>query len=404
MRRPDPSTPRASLLGLALSMSTLATAGTPPVGAPDPNLVPNASFHGADGANGGVTGTVPTLWRGFAVGGGALSVTPFPVAAGVLFSGSPATNAARVCTTAFGTDQGFDHSQVLFPVLPGRRYVALFYVRSGNAGSASQGFNMTFPLFDGAGAFNARSPGSLTTTAGATWALATGPAFDAVAGDAFGQLAFRLANDGGENCVEIALPTVGGPALTNQTPNPRFAGSGGASTPVQVTGTVPDQWRAFAAGAGTVNVSVVPVAAGELFPGSPATQAVRLAVTGGNGAAEGFDHELVRSALVAGHRYHGEVWLRSGNTGGASQGVTVALPVFDAGGTFTGNQPGSFATTVGANWSLYGGPQFEAPTGHTANLAFRLAADGGSDVILIAAPRLVGPAGPLVFADGFEQP
>lgn len=404
MRRSLHATLRARLLGLALSTPILAIAGTPPVGAPDPNLVPNAGLHGDAGANGGATGTIPTLWRAFAIGGGALSVTPVPLAAGALFAGSPPANANRICVTAFGTDQGFDHAQVLFPVLAGRRYVASFHVRSGNSGGAPQGLDMTFPLFDAAGAFNGRSPGSLTTNAGASWTPVTGPAFDAIAGDAFGHLAFRLANDGGENCVEIAWPIVGGPAQVNETPNPRFAGTGGAATPVQVTGTVPNLWRAFAVGAGTLNVSIVPVGAGELFPGSPPTQAVRLAVTGGNGSLEGFDHELARSVLAVGHRYHGQVWLKSGNAGGAAQGVTVSLPIFDPGGTFTGNQPGSFATTAGANWSLHAGPQFEAPAGHTTNLAFRLAADGGQDVILIAAPRLVGPAGPLTFRDEFEAP
>jgi hypothetical protein len=387
-----------------LAAATGLHAGTPGPGAADPNQIPNASLHGSGGASaatgGTATGTVPTLWRAFALAGSAIATEVVPLPAGALFAGSPPTNAVRVTVSAFGTDQGFDHATALFPLLVDRDYTVAAYIRSGNGDSSPQGVTIGFPLFGADGVFNGRSPGSFSTSAGSNWTLVNGPAFTSLAGDAYGHLSVRLANDDGEDSVLIALPQVQGPPLLNAVPNPAFSGASGASQG-SVVGAVPDSWRAFAVGSGSLDLDVVAVAANELYPGSPPTQSVRLDVASGNGSSEGFDHQQVRSALQPGHRYHGEVWMRSGNSGGSPQGVVVSVPIFDAGG-FTGNQPGSFAANVGATWSLYAGPQFTGIDGESTNLAFRASADGGEDVVFIALPRIVAPASQLVFRDGFE--
>lgn len=403
--------PRAGLRSICAAIPSLvlltfgaASAGTPGPGQSDANLVPNSRLHGSAGASasagGSVTGTVPTLWRAFALADGAIETEVVPLPPNELFPGSPPTNAIRVTVTAFGTDQGFDHSNVLFPIVPGRAYSLDVYLRSGNSGGAPQGVSVGFPLFDATGAFDGRAPGSFSPTAGSEWAAFSGPAFVAQPGDAFGHVSLRLNSDGGENSVLIALPDVQGLPLGNATPNPGFDGVGGAFDG-NVVGDIPDLWRAFAVGNGSLDIDIVPVAADALFPGSAPTQAVRMQVLNGDGGSEGFDHELFRAALQPGHRYHGEVWMRSGNSGGTPQGVSVALPIFDAGG-FTGEQPGSFGVVVGAGWSLLAGPQFTAVPGEETNLAFRLSADGGDDILFIALPRLVAPPSPLIFDDGFE--
>jgi hypothetical protein len=60
------------------------------------------------------------------------------------------------------------------------------------------------------------------------------------------------------------------------------------------------------------------------------------------------------------------------------------------------------SATVGFEWELYAGPAFIGTAGHTASIGFRLFPDGGEDSMLIALPRIVGPAGPIIFDDGFE--
>lgn len=393
---------RSILLCPLLLISTALHAGTPGPGESDFNQVPNAFLHGTAGATlGSVTGPAPSLWRAFATGGGALTTEIVALPANELFPGSPPTNAIKLTVTAFGTDQGLDHTFDKFSILPGRTYAATVYLRSGNADSSSQMVNVGFGLFSDLSTFNGRAPGSFGVVVNSSWQAYTGPDFLAIPGDAFGQVAVRLGTDGGEDSVWVALPEVHSQPQANEAPNPVFAGTGGTAIG-DVTGTVPNQWRAFAVDTGSIDVSVVAVAAGELFPGSPATQAVRLEVLNGNGATEGFDHEISRPVLVAGHAYRGEVWLRSGNGGGAQQGVSMGMPIFNSDGSFTGTAPGSAQHAVGADWSLYGGPSFVAEAGQTSNLGFRLTADGGDDILLIALPRIVGPASPQIYSDGFE--
>ncbi|HVS64347.1 MAG TPA: hypothetical protein VMT85_12690 [Thermoanaerobaculia bacterium] len=177
----------------------------------------------------------------------------------------------------------------------------------------------------------------------------------------------------------------------NLVPNPTFVGDIGQALG-EVTGAVPALWRAFGVGGGAVQVQVQQVAAGALFAGSPATGSVRLTATGAGGDA-GFDHEAHRFSLVAGQTYQAQVYLRSGNAGGASQTVSISFPVFEN-GVFSGRQPGSFTAEVDGAWRLYTGPAFTEAAGATGDLAFRVVDDGGSNAIQIALPTVLGPLPP----------
>lgn len=377
----------------------------------DGNLVPNAALRGNFGTiasnPGDVTGNVPTLWRASAYQGATINLERIHLGANDLFPGSPPTEALKISVPTFGTNsnQNVDSSLGFFSVRTGMVYGAQVYVRSGNADNSSQSFDLGLLFYDSTPAFNGHfaaltAIGAGTATAG--WTKVATPQLTAVDGDHYAKLRFNLIDNGGENSIIIALPTVEGPPVYNIVPNPGFIGSGGLMEQGNVSGTVPDSWRAFAVGTGSLNVTTVPVAANELYPGSLPTNAVRLAVTGGDAAHEGFDHELIRAALHDDDFYRGEMYVRSGNAGGSAQGVTVAMPIFDATGTFTGMQPGSFTTSVGPEWSFLATPQFRAMAGDTTDMAFRLAADGGDDIILIAAPRIVDPSGWMIFMNGFE--
>ncbi len=175
----------------------------------------------------------------------------------------------------------------------------------------------------------------------------------------------------------------------NRVPNAGFSGDRGQVLG-NVTGTIPDYWRAFALEGDGLAVSIVPLAPNTLFPGSPATNAVRLTRTAGGGSSA-FDHEANVFGLNPGHNYKAQVYMRSGNSGGAAQAVEVAFPVFNVDG-FTGRQPGRFEATVGSGWTRYSGPAFMEADGTGADLSFRLQDDGGENSILIAMPTVNGPA------------
>lgn len=420
VRSPSPAGPPAatgsptaratSRIALALLLSGVwingaLHAGTPAIGGADPNLVPNASLQGTFGvygvSNATITGDVPTLWRAFAVEGGVMDLQTTALPPDTLFPGSPATQAVTVTVSTFGVDQGFDHSNAVFPFREGISYSPRVYVRSGNSDNSVQSFFVSLPIFDDALTYTGRDGAGVTGNATASWTELTLPTTSGIAGDFYAHLAFRLINDGGENSIILALPTVPGAAVDNIAPNPGFDGTSGAVDGM-VTGAVPDDWRGFAVGAGTLDLDAVAVPANELFPGSATTNAVRMQLVSGDGTLEGFDHEVVRSALGSQYRYWSELYLRSGNADMSAQSVTVSMPIFDATGTFTGLAPGSFVVSVGPQWTFFAGPSFFASDGDTTNLAFRLNADGGENTILIAAPRIVGPPGPMLFADGFE--
>lgn len=379
--------------------------GTPPIGVPDANLVPNAAFHGSAGllgATGAVaTGTVPTRWRGFAVNGSDIAFALEALPANSLFPGSGPTTAVRVTVNTFGTDQGFDHFNAYVQIVAGRRHAAEVWLRTGNPDQTPQQVSVSVPLFSGQPpAFTGRDPGAFVATATSTWTRFSGPDFTE-AGDVLAHLAFRLLNDGGQNALLIALPTLIGAPVGNDVPNPGFAGTGGATVGA-VTGPVPNLWRAFAVGAGQLQVDQVPVPANGLYPGSQATTAMRLnAINSDSGP--GLDHTGNRIPLLPGFPYWSEVWLRSGNADQSPQSLTVALPIFDGQG-FTGRQPGLLGVSVGPQWSLYAGPMFIEVAGTETFLAFRPIADGGEDSILVALPRLVGPSTDPVFQNRFELP
>ena len=376
-------------------------ASTPPPG----NMVPNPSFRGDQGlvaAYGGtITGTVPTLWRAFAVNGAGLSLERLDLAADVLFPGSPPTQAVKITVSTFGADQGLDHDTAKFSFRQGNSYRARIYARSGNADNSAQSFNLGMPIYDSAQDFTGRDPASLNADAGAAWAAFDSSVVAGQAGDAFAHLSIRVHDDGGENSLIVALPSVLGPAVFNIAPNPGFSGASGESYGT-VNGSVPDEWRAMSLGAGTLDVTTVPLAAGALFPGSLPTYAVRLEITGGDELQKVFDHEGVRAILSSDYLHWGEFYARSGNSDLSNQSMIVGMPVYDAAGTYTDQAPGTFSTTVGPEWSYVAGPPFTANAGETTNIAIHVAADGGQDVLLIASPRIVGPIGPVIFMNGFE--
>lgn len=382
-----------------------ALAGTPEPGMDDANMVPNAGLHGTAGAiedgsgSGTVNGFAPTAWRAFAVGSAELDIDIVPLAADQLYPGSPATNAVRLEVVNFGADQGLDHTTHLISLDVGRQYQASVWVKSANGDDSDQDFLLQSPFFDEDLNFTGRDPMFVSSTAGSDWSQVVSPVATALKGEAFAHLAIRLGGDGGEDAILVALPEVTGLPVANVTPNPPFSGSGGSAAG-NVVGNVPDQWRAFAVGDGTLTITPMNLAAGVIYPGSPATRAVEIEVTGSTGPAEGFDHTLSLSRLATGYRHWGEVWIRSGSA--SQQGVTIAMPLFDESETFLGVQPGSLFAEVGPEWTFLAGPAFTAaPDQALANMAFRLQADGGEDRIVIALPRLVGPDRD-IFADRFS--
>ncbi len=396
---------RGAILAITGLIATPVFAGTPvsAVGAPDPNLVPNARFDGVQGiAVEGATGAVPTHWRAFGIGGGTLTVETMPLAPDTLFPGSPTVTAVKLTVTAFGGDQGFDHTTHLLPIGAGITHRAQAWIRTGNADDSDQLVGIGLPLFEIPGeesfpTFTGRDPGAFQATATDTWTLASGPEFVELA-DLIAHLSFRPADDGGENSVMIALPTVAGRALENVIPNPAFAGTGGA-VGGEVTGDAPDSWRAFAVDGGTLSITQIAASADEIFPGSPATTIVQLdAASLVDG--QGFDHETSRVSLQAGHPYYAEAWIRSANSDSSSQTVSIGLPIF-AGDTFTGRSR-TAGVTVGTEWTLVGTPSLIEEGATNTDLVFRPAADGGPDTLQIALPRIVGPSGPLIYRSGFE--
>ena len=395
----------ATLLVILAGILSLAAAqaGTPAPGEPDPNLVPNSGLRGSFGAiaqvNGTVAGEVPTLWRAVAADGGALTLERQTLAPDTLFPGSPATEAVKFRVTSFGATQVLDHANALFPIRPGTAYGARIYVRSGNANGSAQSFNFNMPFFDASLNFFGRDPSNFTASASSAWTAFDSPVSTVLPGEAFAHIALRLNDDGGENSIIVALPSVLGLPVANLAPNPGFSGTAGAVAGM-VNGTVPDDWRAFAVSDNSLTVATVPLAANALYPGSPPTNAIRLQVSGGDGTFEGFDHEGTRAAFSSPYQHWGEVYMRSGNA--APQEVGISFPLFDATGTFTGQSPGAFVALVGTEWSLYAGPSFSGDASLTGNLGFRLLPNGGENSVLIALPRIVGPSGPLIFLDGFE--
>ncbi len=365
------------------------------------NQVPNPEFRGNQGAvAGNVAGDVPSAWRGFAVGTSAIDLSTLELAAGALFPDSPPVHAIRLETTDFGgpsSDSGVDHNAADFSLFGDRSYVGEVYLRSANADNSAQMVSVSMPVFDQTGAFTGDQPGSFNAEAGSGWQRFSGPAFTGT--DGFSALmAFRLLDDGGDNAVWIALPGVDGPVLTNRLPNPEFGGSDGF-VQGNVSGEIPDDWRAFAIDGASIGIAKLPLAADAVFAGSPAATAVEVAFNLGAGTA-GFDHEPTQvPATPPGYHFRVALYMRSGNSDGSAQTVFVNTPVFDSGG-FTGRFPGLFSASVDDEWRLYVGPTFAEQPGTTVNLAITVDDDAGEDIVQMAFPKLLGLDA--LFVDGFE--
>jgi len=181
------------------------------------NVVPNPTFQGAGGQNlpiaGGIVNApsgVPDSWRAFAVGGtSAIDLEIVPVAADELFPGSPETNAVLLRLNGIGADQGFDDDNGRFPILTGIDYHAEFYVKSANADASEQHFHFGFPLFNKGGTYLGMEPGgSANSTATSEWSLFTGPVFKPADPVGQGHISWRCVDDGGENAILLALPSV----------------------------------------------------------------------------------------------------------------------------------------------------------------------------------------------------
>ena len=190
---------------------------------------------------------------------------------------------------------------------------------------------------------------------------------------------------------------------TNQLPNPQFRGSNGliGVSNATLSGEIPTLWRAFAVDGADVTTEIVPLTADTLFPGSPATNAVQLAVNTFLGDT-GFDHEQTLFPIIpTGRSLWGEMYLRSANSDNSPQVVQVSLPLFNSGGVI-GN-PGVFVATATEDWGYWGGFSFTDTQATLADMAFRLVESGSENSILIALPTVIGIPN-LILADGFETP
>lgn len=173
----------------------------------------------------------------------------------------------------------------------------------------------------------------------------------------------------------------------NVVPNPLFRGTGGHRQ--GTTGQVPDAWRAFAVGGGAAETAIVPLAASEVYAGSPACFAVRLKVTA-YGRDQGFDHDGARFEVTPGTSYHLEFYVKSGNADGSAQKFRYGFPLFA--GAYLGREPGGkIGVTADGSWKKITGPTFSDAQATSAHVSFRLEADGGEDAILIALPVVGDP-------------
>ncbi|MEM6937460.1 MAG: hypothetical protein AAF552_13455 [Pseudomonadota bacterium] len=369
------------------------------------NQLHNPEFRGNGGSPAGnVTGEVPSLWRTFAVGESTATSAIVPLAADAIFPGSPPVNAVELTVTNFGppatSDAGFDSSPNQFTLLPELGYGATVYLRSNNSDMSSQTVLIQLPIFDEAGVFTGNA-GSQTVEVTDTWTQFEVPPIATSLMGASAELSFRLTEGASDNSIQIALPEVIGPSLENRVPNPEFSGTGGGIQG-NVTGIVPEFWRAFGLESESASIALqtVPVAANELYPGSPATTAMR--ITSVNATGAGFDHEITQVPLApAGRLMVGEVFLRADNADSSDQEVGFAVPIFESNGTFTGTAPGSAFFNATPQWQYFAGIVFSGGADQTANVAFRLTDSGTENSVLIALPTLNGLARD-VFANGFE--
>ncbi|MBN1442138.1 MAG: hypothetical protein JXA90_05475 [Planctomycetes bacterium] len=177
----------------------------------------------------------------------------------------------------------------------------------------------------------------------------------------------------------------------NIVPNPEFQGNAGLNLPLG-TGVVnspqgvPDSWRAFAVG-GSIDLEIVPLFEDEIFPGSPATNAVllRVNVFGGD---QGFDDDNGRFDLIPNVDYRGEFYVKTGNFDETDQSFNFGFPLFRA-GTYLGREPGGMGGVVATSeWQLITGPTFRDTDTDEGHISWRCVGDDGEDAILIALPSV----------------
>ncbi len=400
LRKTFENTLRAVALAAAFCHSAFAQTGPSTT-----NQLPNPELRGDSGILGGtVTGDAPTLWRTFAVGDSSASTAIIPLAQDELFLGSPAVNAVNLTVTNFGppatSDAGFDTFPNRFTLISGVAYEATVFLRSNNSDQSSQTVDVSLPVFDQAGTFTGNFANALFQATD-TWTEFRLPPISTNLIGASGELSFRLEEGASDNSILIALPRVAGPRLENRVPNPAFSGAGGIAIE-NVSGDVPDFWRAFGLddGSGSVALQTVPVAENELYPGSPATTAMRMSSSVFD--SSGFDHETTQVPLApAGRLTWGEVYLRADNADGSNQEVFFAMGIFEADGTFTGSAPGTVTVTATPEWKYFAGVPYAGAEGQTTNVAFRMEDSGTENTVLIALPTLKGLSDS-VFDNGFE--
>ncbi|MBI4600939.1 MAG: hypothetical protein HY721_03175 [Planctomycetes bacterium] len=200
-------------------------------------------------------------------------------------------------------------------------------------------------------------------------------------------------------CIALLVFARAAGAQDNVVPNPGFEGSGGQVLPIG-GGTVnapsgaPDNWRAFAVGGtSSIDLEVVPVAADELFAGSPATNAVLLRLNGA-GADQGFDDDNGRFPIVVGLDYHAEFYVKSANADASVQLFNFGFPLFDGTGKYLRLEPGgSGGNTATADWALFTGPTFKpADPVKQGHISWRCIdeQDGSENAILLALPFVTG--------------
>jgi hypothetical protein len=179
------------------------------------NLVPNPGFEGlggqvipiGTGLVNAISGGAPDNWRAFAVNG-STEFEIVPVGEDEFEAGSPATNVIVFRVLAFGDDQAIDDDNGRCLLIPGGKYHAEFWVKSGNSDASEQRFNFGFPLFDAVQYLGVEPGGLVGEIAGADWRHVVGPSFTAPATVANGHVSFRCQSDGGEDAIIFGLPTV----------------------------------------------------------------------------------------------------------------------------------------------------------------------------------------------------
>ncbi|MBI4583508.1 MAG: hypothetical protein HY717_05760 [Planctomycetes bacterium] len=193
----------------------------------------------------------------------------------------------------------------------------------------------------------------------------------------------------------LALPLPG--SAQNLVVNPGFQGSGGFCVGV-VGGTVncpggtPDDWRLFAVGDdSSIELEIVPLAAGEIHPGSPETNGVLVRLNG-SGIDQGFDSFFKGVIPIKeGLDYHAEFYVKSANTDDSDQTLDFNFIQYDQALSLDtvkdfGSVPGAKATSV---WKLITGPTFRPePPLVQGFIGWRVKQDGGEDAILVALPSV----------------